>query len=181
MSALRELAFAKILGGGGGSGGATNVVTGTFTPQAAEAGSVKTISMGYTGSGYPIALSIFPTSGAYNSDSTFYSTAHKKIINTYFAAKNNTNTMPDFSSNDDKNMAYCIVTLKNSDSDPTVYASGGVIKNYKLLESADPYNTSQVAVVKIKSSTSMYVCVFDTDKYGFLPETEYTYCVVYSA
>ena len=63
----------------GSGGGSSNVVTGTFTTGSTRAGT-GTVSINYTGSGYPIAVVIYIENGAYDPDDSWYNTIAAKLI-----------------------------------------------------------------------------------------------------
>ena len=67
-------------GTGSGGSGASNFVTGTFIGSNAEKGTAKSITVPYTGNGYPIAGIIYPTVGAFNSASEYYSAVQRYAI-----------------------------------------------------------------------------------------------------
>ena len=62
----------------GGGGGASNYVTGTFTV-GSSGGQVESVSIPYTGSGYPIAGIIYPEGGPYNNTSTGQTTWYNSV------------------------------------------------------------------------------------------------------
>ena len=165
----------------GGGGGATNVVTGTFTASAAEKGTAKAISVPYTGSGYPVSVHIYPTGGTFNSQSDMYSVAQYKAIVDYTATKNNTGTTPDYvTSTDEKNKGSVVCLYKNSNSDATNIANTGN-KSVVICTGYSANGNDAPNCVRFSSATSMGVFIANTDYYGFKDGIEYTYQIVYSA
>lgn len=155
-------------------------VTGTFTPQNSEKGTAKSITIPYTGSGYPIVCEIYPTGGAYKSGTDIYTSTQKKVIVAFSMAKANTSEAPDYTnSNIEKNWGFSRGTYKNSDSDATNLATS----TGKNVQTFSPYsgNDSSTSCVRFSSATAMTVFVADTNKYGFLAGTEYTYEIIYSS
>ena len=155
-------------------------VTGTFTPQASEANTVKSITIPYTGSGYPIACYIFPTPGAYKNDATIYTTAQKQAIVTYMIVKDDISSSPNYSSNVDASKAYVVSTYKNSDTAADSYTAG-YQKNYQVYTSSNPTGGFYTYCVRFSSSTNMNIFIATTSVYGFLAGQEYTYQIVYSS
>lgn len=158
----------------------SKLVTGSFTPQASEANSVKNISIPYTGSGYPAMICIYPKEGAYKSGTTIADTAQQKAIVTYMIVRDDNSEAPDYSASTDKNKAYISSTYKNSNSTADSYTSG-YQKNYQVFTSSNPTGSFYTYVVRFSSATSMNVYVATTDVYGFLVGQEYTYQIVYSS
>lgn len=160
----------------GGGGGASNFVQGTFT--GTTAGEILEINVPYTGSGYPIAVMIFPKEGGYNSSGTFYNTIQRYAIHTWGAVKNYPLSAPDYTGKTSNNQAFTLVRYKGSDSSPTVYGSAGTTNYPTYNTTLNPSSTSNGAC-KISSSTKMKVLIASTS-YGFMAEIEYVYCIVYS-
>lgn len=157
------------------------LVRGTFTPSDAEKGTSKNITIPYSGSGYPVSVIIYPTNGAYNTQSAIYSSTQRYAILMWFASKADTGTAPDYDTvtDNDKNGAFSVGVFKYSSSDATSYSTG-YSKDYKLYISRWGASASHSQCVRIKSKTSMDVFIADTS-YGFLSGTEYTYEIVYSS
>lgn len=154
------------------------IVIGTFTPQSAEKGTVKTISVQYEGTGYPIALIVFPSVGAYKSGSDFYTKVQRYGINTYFAVKSDQGNAPTYSGNTEINQVEIRSIYKASDSDATSYSTSGSM-TFQLYRSGNP-SAGPADVVSINSSTEIRVFVANTS-YGFISGIEYTYQIVYSS
>ena len=164
----------------GGGGGATNIVQGTFTPSASEEGTVKTISVPYTGSGYPVACVVYPSVGAYKDGSDIYASTHQRGVVMFALAKANAGEAPLFDTqNIEKNWAMAIVEYKNSISDATnLTCTMG--KNLPAMTSYNANGSSAPNVVRFTGKTNMTTFISDASNYGFLSGIEYTYCVVYS-
>ena len=164
----------------GGGGGATNIVTGKFTGSNAEKGTVKTITLNYSGSGFPIACLIYPTTGTYKSGSDVYASTEQKAIVMHTFVKANTSEAPDYgTSSVEKNQAMILVSYKNSSSDATNITST-FSKNGMEFTSYSAQGSSAQYGVRFSSATSMGVFIKDAD-YGFLAEAEYEYYVIYSS
>lgn len=164
---------------GGGGGGATNFVTGTFEASASEKGTAKAITVPYTGNGYPVTIHIYPSDGTYNAQSQMYSVAQYKAIVDCIVTKNNTGTTPDYaSSNDEKNKGSSICLYKNSNSDATNIANTGN-KSAVIFTSYHPNGDDPKNCVRFSDDTHMEVFIADS-AYGFKDEIEYAYEIVYS-
>ena len=100
----------------------TRFLIGTFTGQSSEKGTAKRITLPYSGTGYPIAMLIFPTYGAYKSGTTFYNAIQKFASAAYCMVKADTTTAPTYSDATEKNNALACNFYKNSDSSSTVYS-----------------------------------------------------------
>ena len=157
------------------SGGASNVVTGTF--ELVGTGGATDISIPYTGSGYPIMVEICPKEGATNPNGTYGSTVNRRKVGMYVACKNVATTAPYYSggSND---TALIYARYKNSTSDATVY-SGSAVAAGAIYTTSGAGTSAAGDVVKIKSPTT--ISVYGGGTYGFMMEVEYRYTVTYSS
>lgn len=165
-----------------GGGGASNYVTGTFTGTTANA--MLPITISYNGSGYPIAVQIYPTGGAYNSGGGFYSLVSRYKTCIYTAIKCISDTPPNYSDSDDyRNFASVVNFYKNSTSDSTVYnaTSNRAFRFY--YDTSYPTGSSPYyQAVRFASATAMRVAIGVTGTGGgFAPNIEYTYNIVYSS
>ena len=166
-------------GGGGG-----NIVTGTFTPTSAEKGTAKSITIPYSGTGYPVALLIYPTAGAYKSGTSIYTSAQFRAIVTTMAIKCDISTTPDYTNNATQNQAYVISTYKGSSSDSTVYSVTSVAKNYNFMYRYSAEGASGTSVARFYNSgtnLTVYIVPDGGTEYGFLAGQEYTYQIIYSS
>jgi len=162
-----------------GGGGTSNVVTGTF--KGTTTGAAMDITLNYTGSGYPVAVMIYPTEGPYNSTTgSFYSLVQRYVLQSYVCIKRSTNmtpTYPSASTTDAENMSVYLFRYKSSSSSATSYqTSGGNVGNYR---DADPAVAND-RYVMLRSKTKMSVFIAGTS-YGFAANIEYKYWVLYSS
>ena len=159
-------------------------VTGTFTGQASEKGSAKSIIVPYSGSGYPLLLAIYPTAGAYKSDTDIYTVAQYKAIVQFFASKCDVSLTPDYTNNAIQNQFMITGAFKGSSSNPDSYSSPSISKNYATCYKNIANGSGVNNVAKFYTSgtnLSVYIAPDDGTEYGFLAGTEYTYIVFYSA
>lgn len=163
-----------------GGGGASNVAIGTF--KGTTAGSVLEVSTGHTGSGYPIAVMIWPEEG-FSNGGTFYSLLQRYAIAFWAAFKTDPSTAPTHAASGsyEPNIAVSSVTYKNSTSNATTLARSGNIAT-PLYVNLDPSATStgQLAVRFKADNNKMHVFIAGTS-YGFAKDTTYKFCIVYSS
>ena len=122
-------------GGGGG-----RQVIGTFTGTEAEKGTAKAISLGYTGTGYPIALQISPSVGAYDTTSEAITRIQQYGVFLYSLFKNyttGTNAVPSYNGSTEKDYATALVRYKGSSTNPTSF-SNTANTNCTTYNSLDP-------------------------------------------
>lgn len=159
----------------GGGGGASNVVTGTF--KGTTTGAAMDITLPYTGTGYPIAIIVFPTGGAYG-NSTYNSLIQRYAFSEYCKFKSYANTEPTYQNAGNPNYADILYQYKSSTSGATQYSRSGAVK----VNSYHDGNASagQGAVV-FRPNNKISVYISSGTDYGFAANIEYTYCVLYSS
>lgn len=160
----------------GGGGGASNIVTGTF--KGTTTGAAMDVTLAYTGSGYPVAVVIYPKEGPNNSSTgPFYSLVQRYAISMYAGVKARTDTAPYYSGSSGIDNLVYLTRYKSSSTNSTGYSQtsgSGSAYNADLVSSATSNR------VGFKSKTKMTVFIADTS-YGFAANIEYTYHVVYSS
>ena len=163
------------------SGGASNMVTGTF--KGTTTGAAMDINVPYTGSGYPIAVMIYPSEGAYNSSGTFYNLLQRYATWLYSACKcvpSVAPTYPTSSSTANTDSMSVWHVYKGSASNATSGTAArnlntNVYRNYDAVS-----GSSGQFVVSIKSNTKLSVFIA-SNSYGFAANIEYTYRIIYSS
>ena len=155
-------------------------VTGTFTGTTSEKGGIKTISVDYSGNGYPIAIQIFPNVGSYKSGSSAYTSLQKNGIIMYSATKDDTGAVPDWGDDAEKNRFATMVLYKNSDTTETNLTTA-LKKDTRIFTTQNPVSSYSVNSLKFYDKNTMKVWIADTNEYGFIPEIEYTYQIIYSS
>ena len=163
-----------------GGGGASNIVTGTFTGTTTNA--AMDITLNYTGSGYPIALVVCPTEGPYNSTTgTFYSLVQRYATAVYFMVKSRIGTSPVYSSTSDEDDYATVANIyKNTATSATSYAVAQASIRWFRDSSAGAGGSGGTVVCRFKSNTIMSVFIA-ASSYGFAANIEYTYRVLYSS
>lgn len=155
----------------GGGGGASNIVTGTFKGTTTNA--ALSVTIPYTGTGFPVAIEIYPTGGT----SQTASLVQRYAIVFASVAKYNANT-PDYSNSGDNSNASSMIMYKSSATSSSSYsASASLGQRFYRTGSATSGNNTYI---RINSNKSMSVFIAGTS-YGFAANTEYTYCVIYSS
>lgn len=153
-------------------------ISGTFTPT--TAGQTMTVTVPYTGSGYPIAIVVCPSEGSYNTSGSFYTAVEYRAVIVYIAIKNELGTTPDYTgSSSTANRAMTVVTFKSSSSTATS-TSVTHSKDNAIYSSASSAQAYSGDMLKIHSATELSV-ITSNSAYGFAPNVEYTYHVIYSS
>ena len=168
-----------------GGGGASNVVTGTFTV-GSSGGVVESVSIPYTGSGYPIVGLIYPEGGPYNNTSTgqtaWYNSVTRYAVGFFSWAKSVITSTPTYGTSGTQNQATVAVIYKNSTSTATTYTRTSSMTAYT-------YNSgnaagSAVNCVRFKGNgktLSYYTATGSSSGYGLLPNITYRYHIIYSS
>lgn len=165
----------KITGTGSG-GGASNFVTGTFTTPSSAGASTLTIP--YTGNGYPLMAYFVIDEGAYNSAvSHWYTSTQRYAIGVWAMSKAVFTSAPTFTTSGTQNQAVTMSIYKNSTSSSTSYTRTSAM-NTNTFSSSNASNSGALAIrFKSKNSVSYYT---NTSSYGLLPSQTYRYFIVYS-
>lgn len=170
----------------GGGGGATNIVQGTFTTGSTRGGT-GSFTVGYTGSGYPIALTIYVTGGAYNNstggNTTWYNSVNRYDVGWYSMVKSRTTTTPTYSTSGADNQGTVAIIYKNSTSTSTTYTrTSSMTANTYTSSSTNASNSTGCVRFKGNGKTvGYYVGNAGSSAIGFAPSTEYSYIAVYSS
>ena len=166
----------------GGGGGCTRMVTGTFTTGSTRA-STGTVTMNYTGTGYPIAVMIYIDGGAYNPDTEWYNTLAQYDADSFTMTKAQMSSTPTFVSSGSvpANQGVATVTYKSNASTATTHTRSGS-------QSAVFFNSSDASTgyncIRFKNSTktlSYYIGNKASNRVGLAPSQTYHYIVVYSS
>lgn len=171
----------KILNVPSGGGGCTRMVTGSFTTGSTRA-SAGTVSINYTGTGYPIAVMVYIDGGAYNPDTTWYNTVAQYDADSFTMTKAQMTSTPTFVSSGSvpANQGVATVTYKSNASTATTHTRSGS-------QSAVFFNSSNATTgyncVRFKNNTktlSYYIGNNASNRVGFAPSQTYDYIIVYS-
>lgn len=161
---------------GGGGGGASNFVHGEFTTNSSAG--VQSVTIPYTGSGYPIMAYIVIKGGAYVSDTTWYDSTQRYAIGVWAMSKSVMSSSPTFSTSGTQNQAVTMSIYKGSTSTSTYYTRTSAMNTNTF----SPSNASNAATtaVRFKSKTQLSIYI-NTTSYGLFPNQEYEYFIVYSS
>lgn len=165
----------KITGTNSGGGGSSNFVQGTFHTNSSAG--VQSVTIPYTGSGYPIMAYIVIDGGAYVSGTTWYNSTQRYAIGVWAMSKAVMSTAPTYTTSGTQNTAVTMSIYKNSTSSSTSYTRTSAM-NTNTYSSSNASNAAATAV-RFKSATSLSVYV-NTSSYGLFPNQDYEYYIVYS-
>ena len=165
----------------GGGGGCTRMVTGTFTTGSTRAGT-GSVSINYTGNGYPIACVVYIAGGAYNPDTEWYNTLAQYDADSFTMTKAQMSSTPTFVSSGSvpANQGVVTVTYKSNASTATTHTRSGSQNGVFFNSSAA---TTGYNCVRFRNSTttlSYYIGNKASNRVGLAPEQTYHYIVIYS-
>lgn len=165
-----------------GGGGAANIVQGTFTT-GSTTGTAESVSIPYTGSGYPIALFVYVDGGPYNNstggNTTWYNSVQRYAIGMFSMVKSQVPVSPTYSTSGGANYGTVAVIYKNSTSQSTTYSrTSSMTANSYSSSNASSTNTTTVRFKGNGKTLSYFVA---STSYGLLASTKYAYIVVYSS
>lgn len=166
----------------GGGGGATNVVTGTFTTGSSGA-STGTVTLNYIGSGYPIAVFVFVADGLSKSDSSWYTTIGRYDCGLVALVKADTTTAPTYSTSGSANYGAISYLYKSNTSNATTYSRNGS-QTANTYTSSSTNATTGASMIRFKGNgktLSYYVGNRSSSTYGLARSTEFAYIVLYSS
>lgn len=160
-------------------GGASNFVMGTFTTGSTSGASSLTIP--YTGTGYPIMAVVVVAGGMYDENSTWYNLVNRYAIGEWAMTKAAMTLTPTHASSGSENYGVVVATYKSSSSNATSYSrSGSLTSNtYSIAASGGRASGTNTQCVRFQSSTTMSYYVKGTS-YGLAPGYKYEYFIAYS-
>lgn len=170
----------------GGGGGATNIVQGTFTTGSTRGGT-GTVTINYTGSGYPIALMVFVNGGAYNNstggNTTWYNSVNRYDVGAYYMTKSRQTTTPTYTTSGADNQGVVAIIYKNSTSTSTTYTrTSSMTANAYTSSSTNGANSTVCVRFKGNGKTlGYYIGNAGSSAIGLAPSTEYQYIAIYSS
>lgn len=158
------------------SGGASNIVEGTFTTGSSDG--VASVNLPYTGNGYPIAAIVFVDGGAYNSAiSSWYNSVQRYAVGFWSMSKSVQTSAPTYGTSGTQNQGVTTAIYKNSTSSSTSYTRTSGM-NTNVFSSSNATNAA-LTCVRLKSGNVLSYYA-NTSSYGLLPNTTYKYIVIYS-
>ena len=166
----------RAAGTSSGGGGSSNFITGTFTT--GSSAGVSSLTLSYTGSGYPIMAYVVVEGGAYVSGTDWYNSMQRYAIGVWAMSKSVMSSTPTYSTSGAANQAVTMAIYKNSTSSSTSYTRTSAM-NTNTFSSSNATNAAATAV-RFKSATTLSYYV-NTSSYGLFPSTTYRYYIVYSS
>ena len=106
----------------GGGGGASNLICGEFT----TIRTASSITLPYTGTGYPVAAMAYIKGGMYNNtssgDTAWYNLVQRYAIGYWTMQKRRPDVAPTYTTSGEENMAVAAIIYKSSSSTATSYS-----------------------------------------------------------
>lgn len=168
---------AQQTGTASGGGGASNFVPGEFTTQSTAG--VQTVTIPYTGTGYPIMCYIVIKGGAYVSGTAWYTSLQRYAIGVWAMSKSVMSSAPTYGTSGTQNQAVTMSIYKNSTSSSTSYTRTSAM-NTNTFSSSNATNAAATAV-RFKGNARTLSVYVNTSSYGLFPSQDYEYFVVYSS
>ena len=168
-----------------GGGGASNIVQGTFTT-ANSGGGTGSVSLSYSGSGYPIACMVWVDGGPYNNTSsgntTWYNSTSRYDIGFYSMVKSRTTSSPSYDTSGEDNFGTVTIIYKNSTSSSTTYNRTSAM-NTNTYTSSSTNAAASTACVRFKGNgktLAYYIGNRGSGSMGLARNTKFAYIVIYS-
>lgn len=165
----------------GGGGGASNFVTGTFTTPNSTS-TDATVTVPYTGTGYPVTLVVYVEGGMYNPDiSGWYNSLVRYAVGQFCITKSNATVAPSYTVAGPASKGSVQAMYKNSTSSAKSYSSNRSANLGTAYEDDNAGGTA-VTCVKWRSNTKIGYCTAGgtISTYGLLADTTYRYIAMYS-
>lgn len=160
----------------GGGGGASNFVTGTFTT--GSSAGVASVTIPYTGSGYPISCIVVVEGGAYVSGTDWYNAIQRYAVGQWTMTKSVFSSAPTYGTTGTQNYGVTTAIYKNSTSSSTTYTrTSSMLTNvYSSL------NATNAALTCVRLHSNKVLSYYtNTSGYGLMPNTTYRYIITYSS
>ena len=175
---------AKLTGTNSGGGGASNVVIGEFTVDSGT-GAAHSITIPYTGSGFPIAAMVFIKGGAYNNtasgNTTWYNSVQRYAVGQWTFHKSVQDSTPTYATSGTQNQGVTAWIYKNSTSQATTYSRSSAMNTNVLTSSSTNATGAGATCVRFKGNGKTLSYYTASSSYGLLASQDYTYIIVYSS
>ena len=168
------------------SGGASNIVQGTFTTGSTRA-STGSFTIPYTGSGYPILLMVQIKGGVYNNstggDTAWYNATNRYDVGWACLTKSQMTTSPTYATSGSQNYGTIAYIYKNSTSTGTSYTrSSSMTANSYTASSQNGATGANCIRWKGNGKTvGYYIGNQSSSTVGLHPSQEYEYIAIYSS
>lgn len=169
-----------------GGGGATNFVQGTFTTDS-SGNTNASVTLNYTGSGYPIFVAVWVDGGAYNNgtggNTNWYNSVSRYDVGFVTVSKAKTTTTPTYRTSGSDNYGVICYIYKNSTSNSTSYSrnSSMTANTYTSSSTSAAASNNMIRFKGNGKTLSYYVGNRSSSTYGLARSTKYAYIVVYSS
>jgi len=161
------------------------LVMGEFTT-GSSGGSTGSVSLNYTGNGYPIMFLAYVKNGVYNpsstGDTTWYNSVSRYDVGLVIMVKADTTTTPTYATSGTENTGAISYVYKNSTSNATSYGRSGSMTANTYTSSSTNASTSST-MIRFKGSNkalSYYIGNRSSSTYGLARSTTFSYIIVYS-
>lgn len=165
-------------------GGTSNVIQGTFTTGSTR-NTTGSVSLSYSGTGYPIAVMIFVDGGTYNNgtggNTSWYNSVNRYDVGSYSMSKARQTTSPTFSTSGADNYGVVDIIYKNSTSTATTYTRTSSMTVNAYSSSNAQASTACVRFKGNNKTMTYYIGNKASGSIGFASETKYAYIVIYSS
>ena len=163
-------------------GGCIRMATGTFTTGETRA-STGTVTIDYSGNGYPIAVMVYIAGGAYDPDSAWYNTLAQYDADSFMMTKAQMSSTPTFvaSASIPANQGVVSATYKSNASTATTHTRNGS-QSAVFFNSADA--TTGYNCIRFKNNVktmSYYIGNTASNRVGLAPSQTYHYIIIYSS
>lgn len=165
----------------GGGTSCPRLVMGTFTTGSTRA-STGTVTINYTGTGYPIACVVYIDGGAYNPDTTWYNTLAQYDADSFTMTKAQMSSTPTFVSSGSvpANQGVVTVTYKSNASTATTHTRSGSQSGVFFNSSNATTGYNCIRFTDSTKTMTYYVGNTASNRVGLAPSQTYHYIVVYS-
>lgn len=168
----------------GSGGGATNIAQGTFTT-GSSGNTTGSVSLSYTGTGYPVMAMVVIDGGMYNNtssgDTTWYNSKNRYDVGFYAMSKARMTSAPSYSTSGEDNYGVVDIVYKNSTSNATSYTRTGSTTINTFSSSNASASTSCIRFKGNAKTMSYYIGNRGSSSIGLARSTTYKYIVVYSS
>ena len=165
-----------------GGSGATNIAQGTFTT-GSTGGTTETLTLNYTGNGYPIAVLIWVNGGLYNSNTDWYTTIAQYDVGLVVMIKAETTTTPTYTTSGTNNYGALSYVYKSSATSATSYGRTGS-NTVNIYSTSSNNATAGNTMIRFKgngTTLSYYIGNRGSSYRGLARDTTFNYIVIYSS
>ena len=170
----------KITGTNSGGGGSSNIIGGTFKFTNTSA-AAQTVTINYTGSGYPIVCVIVLDEENGILNPTYTNTVARYAIAQYFMTKTYMDETPTYATSGNANMGAVASVYKSSTSTAATLTRTSNASVNTFSSSNSTGSTTQCVRFKSRTTMSVYSgATSGTSRYGFFNGLTYRYWIIYS-